>query len=202
MKKFLLYSVAAFLLAFSSCVTTKIYLGPKQDPSSLATIIQANNILIINDKETSESAQLIEVDGILLKGHPKHCEVLPGNHTVEIRHFQKWNDNENKQILKAILLIQAAASIVLVTINHEDINELISNAIAGTILGAIPGFFIGKRIAQDNDTHQHYLVSFDTEAGKAYTIMAVTDPETFETSVYVINAETEEIIESDIELIE
>lgn len=198
MKKILFLICIAFLMAFSSCVTTKAYYG-QEDSSSLATIIQGNNNLIINNKETSESARLIEVDGILLKGHPKHCDVLPGSHTVKIRHFQNWNDNETKQIASAVLICQGAVFLALLIIKHE--STIISNALNGAVLGALPGFFIGKRTAKDKDPHQHYLVSFETDAGKAYKIMAVTNPETLETGVYVIDADTEEIIESDTELI-
>ena len=98
MKKLLYLICIACTLALYSCGTTKAYVGARQEKASLATINQGNNKLTIKNRKTKESALLIQVDSISVgdyfKGYPKHCDILPGTHTVEIRHFQQWNDNQ------------------------------------------------------------------------------------------------------------
>ena len=170
MKKIALLFVVASALFLSSCGTTKAYVGDRQDKSALATIKQGNHKLTPNGWNSNESALLVQVDSISVgnyyKGFPKKCYVLPGKHTVEIRHFQQWNDN------------QANAA-----------------AIGGVLGGAIGGAIAGS-IAEKNNPHKHYLVTFNTEAGKTYIIMGVTDPKTREAEIYVTDADDGERIES------
>ena len=174
MKRLLYLICIACTIAFYSCGTTKAYEGVRQEKSSLATINQGNNELTINKKRTSESALLIQVDSITVgnyfKGYPKHCDILPGAHTVEIRHLQQWKDN------------QAGAA-----------------AVGGILGGAIGGVIAGS-IAESNSPHKHYLVTFNAEAGKSYKIMAVTDPTTMDVEVYVTDATNGEQIESTFKL--
>ena len=166
------YSISCIfaLLGFASCGTKKAYVGPRQDNASVATIQQGNHELTIGKKRTSESALLIQVDSISVgdyfKGYPKTCKVLPGEHTIEIRHYQKWNDNQA------------------------------NSAVVGGVLGGAIGGAIAGSIAEKNNPHKHYLVTFTTEAGKSYIITGVTNPETLEAMITVTNAENGEVVES------
>ena len=170
MKKLLYLICIACTMAFYSCGTTKAYVGARPDKASLATINQGTNKLTIKKRKTQESALLIQVDSISVgnyfKGYPKHCDILPGTHTVEIRHFQQWNDN------------QAGAA-----------------AVGGVLGGAIGGAIAGS-IAESNNPHKHYLITFDAVAGETYNIMAVTDPETMDVDIYVTKANNGERVES------
>ena len=89
MKKILLLFSIAFLMVFSSCATTKGYVGPKQNKASLATIKQGKAITnnIFKNRTTTELAEIIGVDSIT-GINQNHCYILPGTHTVEILHFQ------------------------------------------------------------------------------------------------------------------
>lgn len=174
MKKLLLLFCIASSLLLSSCGTTKAYMGARQEKSSLATINQGNNKLTIKKRKTQESALLIQVDSISVgnyfKGYPKHCDILPGTHTVEIRHFQQWNNN------------QAGAA-----------------AVGGVLGGAIGGAIAGS-IAESNNPHKHYLVTFEAVAGETYNIMAITNPETMDVEIYVTNAANGERVDSSYKL--
>ena len=174
MKKLLYLICIACTLALYSCGTTKAYVGARQEKASLATINQGNNKLTIKNRKTKESALLIQVDSISVgdyfKGYPKHCDILPGTHTVEIRHFQQWNDN------------QAGAA-----------------AVGGVLGGAIGGVIAGS-IAESNSPHKHYLITFDAVAGETYNIMAVTDPKIMDVDIYVTNAANEERVKSSYKL--
>ena len=174
MKKLVLLFFIAFSLLLSSCGTTKAYVGARQEQSSLATINQGNNKLTIKKRITRESALLIRVDSISVgnyyKGYPKHCNVLPGTHTVEIRHFQQWNDSQT------------------------------SAAVMGGVLGGAIGAAIAGSIAEANNTHKHYLVTFDAVAGETYDIMAITDPKTLDVEIFVTNATNGERIDSSYKL--
>ena len=78
------------------CGSTKGYKGEKLTSSEVARVRQGNHKLKINKKNTSESALLIKVDsmsvGSYMKGFPKHVDVVPGERTIEIRHFRQWDD--------------------------------------------------------------------------------------------------------------
>lgn len=170
MKNLLFLICIAFSMTFYSCGTTKGYVGARQDKSTLATINQGSHKLTPNGWKSQESALLIQVDSISVgnyyKGFPKKCHVLPGTHTIEIRHHQQWNDNHTS-----------------------------SAAMGGAIGGAIGGVIAGS-IAESNNPHKHYLITFNTVAGQSYTIMAVTDPETMDVDIYVIDDSSGERIES------
>ena len=173
MKKLVLLFIASTLL-LSSCGTTKAYVGARQEKTALATICQGNNKLTIKKMKTQESALLIQVDSISVgnyfKGYPKHCDILPGTHTIEIRHFQQWNDS------------QAGA------------------AAAGGVLGGAIGGAIAGSIAESNSPHKHYLVTFEAVAGETYNIMAITDPETMDVEVCVTNTANGERVDSSYKL--
>ena len=98
MKKLVLLFFVASSLLLSSCGTTKGYVGAKQEKAALATINQGNHQLTPNGWNSKEAALLIQVDSITVgnyyKGFPKRCYILPGNHTIEIRHYQQWNDKQ------------------------------------------------------------------------------------------------------------
>ena len=169
MKKLVLLFFVASSILLSSCGTTKGYVGAKQEKAALATINQGNHQLTPNGWNSKEAALLIQVDSITVgnyyKGFPKRCYVLPGNHTIEIRHYQQWNDNQ-------------------------------ANAAAmGGLRGAIGGMVAGS-IAESHNPHKHYLVTFDVVAGQKYTIMAVTDANSKEVEIYVINDSNGERVES------
>ena len=107
MKKLVLLFFVASSLLLSSCGSTKGYVGAKQEKAALATINQGNNKLTPNGWNSKEAALLIQVDSITVgnyfKGYPKHCDILPGTHTIEIRHFQQWNDNQDAAVVGGIL---------------------------------------------------------------------------------------------------
>lgn len=88
--------IAACLVLSTGCGSTKGYQGAKPGSGEVARIQQGDHKLRIKGKKTSESALLIKVDtvsvGSYMKGYPKHTDVLPGEKTVEIRHFQQWKD--------------------------------------------------------------------------------------------------------------
>ena len=174
MKKLLLLFCIASSLLLSSCGTTKGYVGAKQEKAALATINQGNHQLTPNGWNSKEAALLIQVDSITVgnyyKGFPKRCYILPGNHTIEIRHYQQWNDKQ----------ANAAAT-------------------GGVIGGAIGGMIAGS-IAESHNPHKHYLITFNAVAGQKYTIMAVTDAESKEVEIYVINDSNGERVESSYKL--
>lgn len=172
MKRILHLSLITLSLLFCSCGIQKAYTGPKQDKDSLAIVKQGHNRF--TKPRTYEYTLLINVDSIAVgdyfKGYPKYCYMLPGTHTVEIRHFQEWNDKYSNAV-----------------------------ATAGVWGGAIGGAIAGSQ-AEANNPHKHYLVTFDAEAGKSYIIMAVTDRETQQADIYVTDESTGERIEAVVEL--
>lgn len=172
MKKLLLLTCIVLSLSFCSCGIKKAYIGPKQDTASLAVVKQGYNSF--KKPRTYEYTLLIKVDSIAVgdyfKGYPKYCYVLPGTHTVEIRHFQQWNDKQSSAV------------------------------VAGGIFGGAIGGAIAGSMAEANNPHKHYLATFDAEAGKSYSIMAVTDLETQDTDFYVVDESTDERIEAKVEL--
>ena len=54
--------------------------------------------------------------------------------------------------------------------------------------------------AESHNTHKHYLITFTAVAGQKYTIMAVTDAESKEVEIYVINDSNGERVESSYKL--
>lgn len=84
------------MIFLASCGSSKGYQGEKMEFTNLARIKQGDHKLKIKGKKTSELALLIKVDtvtvGSYMKGFPKHADVLPGERTIEIRHFQQWKD--------------------------------------------------------------------------------------------------------------
>ncbi len=78
------------------CGSSKGYRGSKLESTDLARIRQGDHSLKIKKKKTSESAYLVKVDtlsvGSYMKGFPRYVDVLPGEHAIEIRHFQQWKD--------------------------------------------------------------------------------------------------------------
>lgn len=91
-----------------------------------------------------------------MKGFPKHTDVLPGERTVEIRHFQQWKDKA---------------------------------AMAGAMFGVI-----GATVAESNNPHTHYKLTFPVEQSKTYTIMPVTDETTEIPEFYVIETSSNDTI--------
>lgn len=172
MKRLLFLTCITLSLAFCSCGTKKAYVGRTQDKASLAIVKQGHNSF--KEPRTYEYTLLIQVDSIVVgnyfKGYPQYCYVLPGTHTVEIRHFQEWNDRYSN-----------------------------ATATAGVWGGAIGGAIAGS-MAESNNPHKHYLVTFDAEVGKSYIIMAVTDLETQEADIYVVDESTNERIQTNVEL--
>lgn len=47
--------------------------------------------------------------------------------------------------------------------------------------------------ASDGDSHKHYLVTFKAEAGQTYTIMAVTDIESMQEEIFVIDSDGQRV---------
>ena len=170
MKNLVFLICIAFSMTFYSCGSTKGYVGPRLESTSLATINQGTNKLTIDKRKTQETALLIQVDSISVgdyfKGYPTHCSILPGSHTVEIRHLQKWNDHSTDA------------------------------AIMGGLFGGIIGAAVAGSIAESSNTHKHYLITFDAVVGHSYTIKAVTDPETLDVDIYVSDDSNGERIES------
>lgn len=160
-KTLLLMSIAVVcFVLFTSCGSTKGYQGTKLDSGELARIQQGDHKLRIKGKKTSESALLIRIDtvsvGTYMKGFPKYTDVLPGERTVEIRHFQQWKDKAR---------------------------------MAGAMFGVI-----GASIAESNNPHTHYKLTFTAEKGKVYTIMPMTDETTEVPEFYVIDAASNDTI--------
>ena len=54
--------------------------------------------------------------------------------------------------------------------------------VAGIMFGAI-----GAAVAESNNPHSHYKLTFNAEKGKAYTIMTVTDESTMAAQFFVID---------------
>ena len=164
----LLALAAGLLVVVSACGSAKGYQGSKLASDELARIQQGNHKLRIKGKKTMESALLIKVDSVsvgnYMKGYPKHTDVLPGERTVEIRHFQQWKDKQ---------------------------------AMAGAMLG-----LIGASIAESNNPHTHYKLTFSAERGKTYTIMPLTDEKTEVPAFYVIDAATNDTIQPQVVQIE
>ena len=142
------------LILTTGCASSKGYSGAKQSSSEVSRIQQGNNNLKIKGKKTIETAFLIKVDslsvGSYMKGYPKHVDVLAGERTIEIRHFQKWKDK---------------------------------SAMAGAMFGVI-----GASIAESNNPHTHYKLTFDVEKGKKYTIMPKTNEESEVVEFVIIDA--------------
>ena len=86
--------VAAMILP--GCGSSKGYSGGKLQEDETARIEGGTHKLKVKKRNTTEQALLVKVDsltvGSFMKGYPKHTEVKPGETTVEIRHFCKWND--------------------------------------------------------------------------------------------------------------
>lgn len=148
------------MFAMWSCGSTKGYKGEKLTSSEVARVVQGNNKLKINKKNTTESALLIKVDSIsvgsYMKGYPKQTDVTPGERTIEIRHFREWD-----------------------------------NSAANT--GAMFGM-IGASIAESNNPHTHYKLTFEAVKGKVYTILPITDETTLLPEFYVIEEATNDTI--------
>ncbi|WP_294082003.1 hypothetical protein [Proteiniphilum sp. UBA5384] len=149
------------MILLAGCGSTKGYQGTKMESSDLARILQGDHKLRIKGKKTSESAFLIKVDtvsvGSYMKGFPKYTDVLPGERTVEIRHFQQWKDK---------------------------------TAMSGAMFG-----IIGASIAESNNPHTHYKLTFTVEEGKQYTIMPITEESTEQPRFYVIDATANDTIQ-------
>lgn len=152
--------VVSGIVFLSACGSTKGYQGAKLASGDLARIQQGDHKLRIKGKKTLESALLIKVDmisvGSYIKGFPKHTDVLPGERTVEIRHFQKWKDKTR---------------------------------VAGAMFG-----LIGASIAESNNPHTHYKLTFPVVKGKTYTITPVTDEMTEVPAFFVIDAASNDTI--------
>lgn len=148
------------MIILPGCGSTKGYQGTKLESTDLARIRQGDHKLRIKGKKTSESAFLVKVDtvsvGSYMKGFPKYTDVLPGEKTVEIRHFQQWKDKA---------------------------------AMSGAMFG-----LIGASIAESNNPHTHYKLTFTTEKGKEYIILPVTDESTGTPLFYVIDAAANDTI--------
>lgn len=93
---YILISALFFTIITTSCGSTKGYKGDKLESSELARIKQGDHKLKIKKRNTSESAFLIKVDSVsvgnYMKGFPKYTDVMPGERTVEIRHYRQWDD--------------------------------------------------------------------------------------------------------------
>jgi hypothetical protein len=168
-KTLFLFSIAAICLALStSCGSTKGYQGTKLDSGELARIQQGDHKLRIKGKKTSESAYLVKVDtvsvGSYMKGFPKYTDVLPGERTVEIRHFQQWKDKQ---------------------------------ATAGAMFG-----IIGASIAESNNPHTHYKLTFPVEKSKIYIIMPITDETTQVPNFFVVETASNDTIRPNVVQIE
>lgn len=163
MKSKLLFFMAILLagvMVLTGCGSSKGYQGAKLDSTELARVRQGDHKLRINGKKTSESAFLIKVDtvsvGSYMKGFPKQINVLPGERTIEIRHFQQWKDK-------------------------------------ATMAGAMFGV-IGASIAESNNPHTHYKLTFIAEKGKEYIIMPMTDEDTEIPVFHVIDVASNDTI--------
>lgn len=115
-------------------------------------------------------------------------------------YFQKWNDNLAKKELWGAVITGAIFATVAIAVDITS-NHSRSFPLGSVFLGATIGVPLAHYLAKDDNPHKHYFVTFDTEAGKSYTIKGVTDPQTLEAVIFVIDTDTGEIIESDVELI-
>ena len=70
----------------------------------------------------------------------------------------------------------------------------------GGIFGGAIGAAIAGSIAEANNQHKHYLVTFEAVAGETYNIMAITNPETMDVEIFVTNAANGERIDSSFKL--
>ena len=62
-------------------------------------------------------------------------------------------------------------------------------AMAGMMFGVI-----GASVAESNNPHTHYKLTFEAEKGKVYTIMPITDPATLVADFFVIEEATNDTI--------
>ena len=60
---------------------------------------------------------------------------------------------------------------------------------AGMMFGVI-----GASVAESNNPHTHYKLTFEAEKGKVYTIMPITDPATLVADFFVIEEATNDTI--------
>ena len=63
-------------------------------------------------------------------------------------------------------------------------------AMAGMMFGVI-----GASVAESNNPHTHYKLTFDAEKGKVYTIMPITDEATLAPQFFVIDEATNDSIQ-------
>ena len=158
MKKQLIILLSSLLIAImlQGCGSTKGYSGNNLKDNELARIESGTHKLKVKNRNTLEQALLIKVDsltvGSYMKGFPKYVDVIPGETTIEIRHFCQWNDKA---------------------------------ATAGAMFG-----IIGSSIAESNNPHIHYKISFPTEKGKTYLIMPETDEATLKPNFVIIDKST------------
>ena len=68
---------------------------------------------------------------------------------------------------------------------------------AGAMFGVI-----GASVAESNNPHTHYKLTFPVEQGKAYTIMPVTDETTLVPDFFVIEAASNDTIRPQVVQIE
>lgn len=61
---------------------------------------------------------------------------------------------------------------------------------------------IGASIAESNNPHTHYKLTFGTEQGKTYTILPMTNPNTEVPEFYIIEASTNNTIRPQVVQIE
>lgn len=108
----LIATILTGMVVLTSCGSTKGYKGDKLSSTEIARIQQGDHKLKVNKKNTMESAYLVKVDsmtvGTYTKGFPKYTDVIPGERTIEIRHFRQWED---KAAMAGIMFGAIGASI-------------------------------------------------------------------------------------------
>ena len=91
--KFILIGFVLFIL-FEGCGTTKGYLGNTQPDSELGVINGESNVVTVSYKKHKEIAYIAKVDSLVVgsyyKGWPKNVKVVPGERTIEVRHYMPW----------------------------------------------------------------------------------------------------------------
>ena len=90
-------SILTFFLISSllwGCGTTKGYLGNTQPDIELGIIRRESNLVTVSGKQYKEIAYIAKVDSLVVgnyyRGWPKIVKVLPGERTIEVRHYMPW----------------------------------------------------------------------------------------------------------------
>jgi hypothetical protein len=93
-----IFTLVVLGVVLTGCATSKVYDGPKRDPSDIAVIKPvARKVGFFLGIPEKERAQIVSVDrekvGGSFRGYPKHVDLLPGQHSMEAQYFTSKRKN-------------------------------------------------------------------------------------------------------------